>query len=146
MRRAGYIFQLEIHERKVVAVTGSLSERSGEDDHVGTIMVYTLEPCAPCEIVKEALKLLEEDARKQRWRIQIIPAVLEDKKSVGAAYLAGVKHFPTVRLVRDGRVVKSFASVREGWTAQDVASFLRSEIEAETRTIELVGNEVRVAR
>lgn len=57
-----------------------------------------------------------------------------------------MKHFPTVRLVRDRRVVKSFASVREGWTAQDVASFLRSEIETESQTIELVGNEVPVAR
>lgn len=127
-------------------MTASISERSSEDDHVGTIMVYTLQPCAPCEIVKEAMKLLEDDARKQRWKIQIVPAVLADKKSVGAAFLAGVKHFPTVRLVRDGRVIKSFASVREGWTAQDVASFLRSEIETETQTIELIGNEVRVAR
>jgi thioredoxin-like negative regulator of GroEL len=110
------------------------------------MMVYTLDPCAPCEIVKDAVKLLEDDVRKSGWKIRIVPAVLADKKSVGAAYLAGVKHFPTVRLVRDGRVVKSFASVREGWTAQDVASFLRSEIETESRTIELVGNEVRVAR
>lgn len=69
---------------------------------------------------------------------------LGDKKSVGAVYLAGVKHFPTVKLVRDRRVIKTFASVREGWTAQDVACFLRSEIETETQTLELVGNEVLV--
>jgi hypothetical protein len=133
-------------------VTSSLSAPSGQGDRVGTIQVYTLDPCAPCEIVKEAVKLLEDDARKLRWNIQIVPAIGGDKKSLGKAYLAGVKHFPTVRLVRDRRVVKSFASVREGWTAQDVASFLRSEIEAETQaqaqaqTIELVANEARVAR
>ena len=107
-------------------------------------MVYTLQPCAPCEIVKAAVKVLADDARKLGWRIRIVPTSLGDKKSVGAAHLAGVKHFPTVKLVRAGRVVKTFASVREGWTAQDVASFLRSEIETENRTIELVGNEVRL--
>jgi hypothetical protein len=105
-------------------------------------MVFTLQPCAPCEIVKEAVKLLEDDARNLKWKTQIVPTILGDKKSVGAAHLAGVKQFPTVKLVRDRRVIKTFASVREGWTAQDVASFLRSEIETETRTIELVGNEV----
>lgn len=123
-------------------MTESRSEPAREDDDVGIVMVYTLEPCAPCEIVKEAVKLLEDDAGTLGWKIQIVPTILGDKKGVGAALLAGVKHFPTVRLVRDRRIIKAFASVREGWTAQDVASFLRSEIETETRTIELVGNEV----
>lgn len=126
-------------------MTESPSEPFGADDHVGTIMVYTLQPCAPCEIVKEAVKLLEDDARNLRWKIQIVPTILGDKKSVGAVHLAGVKHFPTVKLVRDRRVIKTFASVREGWTAQDVACFLRSEIETESQTIELVGNEVMVS-
>lgn len=113
----------------------SLSGHSGED-RVGTILVYTLDPCAPCEIVKEAAKLLANDARKLRWEIRIVPTIGGDKKGLGKAYLAGVKHFPTVRLVRDRKVVKSFASVREGWTAQDVASFLRSQIEAETSSLD----------
>jgi hypothetical protein len=89
MRRSSHIFQREIRETKAVAVTASTSEHSGEEDHVGTIMVYTLQPCAPCEIVKEAMELLEDDARKLRWKIQIVPAILSDKKSVGAASLAG---------------------------------------------------------
>jgi hypothetical protein len=127
-------------------VTVSTSRPRKGGDHAGTIVVYTLEPCAPCEIVKDAVKLLEGHARKLRWNIDIVATLLGDKKGLGAAYLAGVKHFPTVRLVRGRRVVKSFVSVREGWTAQDVASFLRSAIEAETITIERVGNEVRVAR
>ncbi|HEX8063268.1 MAG TPA: hypothetical protein VF535_08625 [Allosphingosinicella sp.] len=109
-------------------------------------MVYTLQPCPPCEIVKEAVKLLENEARNLRWKIQIVPTILGDKKSLGAAHLAGVKRFPTVKLVRDRRAIKTFASVREGWTAQDVACFLRSEIQTETQTIELVGNAVRGAR
>ncbi|HET9638294.1 MAG TPA: hypothetical protein VFP12_03725 [Allosphingosinicella sp.] len=123
-------------------MTANVSEPFRDDDHVGTIMVYTLQPCAPCEVVKEAVKLLEGEARNLGWKIQIVPAILGDKKSVGAAHLAGVKHFPTVKLVRDRRVVKTFASVRVGWTAQDVASFLRSEMQIESRIIELVGNEV----
>lgn len=76
---SSHIFQREIRETKAVAVTASLCKHSGEGGHVGTIMVYTLQPCAPCEIVKEAMKLLEDDARKLRWNIQIVPAVLEDK-------------------------------------------------------------------
>jgi hypothetical protein len=127
-------------------VTASLSAHPGESDYVGTILVYTLQPCAPCEIVKDAMKLLEDDARKLRWKIQIVPTVAGDKKGLGTVYLAGVRNFPTVKLVRDRKVVKSFASVRDGWTAQDVASFLRSELETETQAIDLVGNEVHVAR
>jgi hypothetical protein len=126
-------------------MTASVSGYSGEDEF-GTVMVYTLEPCAPCEIVKEALKLLDDDARNLGWKIQIVPTISGDKKGIGAAYLAGVRNFPTVKLVRDRRAIKSFVSVREGWTSQDVASFLRSEIEAETKPINMVGNDVRVAR
>ncbi len=127
-------------------MTNSSSGHAGAGDPVGTVMVYTLQPCAPCEIVKEAVKLLEDDARRLGWKIQTVATISGDKKALGAVFLAGVRNFPTVKLVRDRRVVKSFVSVREGWTAQDVASFLRSEIEAESRTVELVGNEAPIAR
>jgi hypothetical protein len=140
------IFQRECRERKAVTVTVSTSEPLLGSDRGGTIVVYTLEPCAPCEIVKDALKLLEGHARKLSWNIEIVPTMLGDKKGLGAAFLAGVKRFPTVRLIRHRRVLKSFVSVMEGWTAQDVASFLRSAIEAETETIELGCNEVPVSR
>jgi hypothetical protein len=124
-------------------VSQATAPQPGRGNPVGTIVVHTLEPCAPCEIVKDAVRLLEGDAAKLGWAIETVPTLLGDKRSVGAAFLAGVKQFPTVRLVRGGRVVKSFVSVREGWGPQDVASFLRSAIEAEAQTIELEINEVR---
>lgn len=122
----------------------SLLGYSGED-FVGVILVYTLQPCDPCEIVKDAVRLLEDDARKSKWKIQIVPTAIGDKKGLGKIYLAGVRNFPTVKLVRDCRVIKSFVSIREGWTAQDVASFLRSEIEAQSEIVNPVGNAVQLA-
>ena len=127
-------------------MTESTSQPLEPDDPAGTVLVYTVDPCAPCEMVKGALKLLDADIRRLGWTIRIVATELSDKKAVGAAFLAGVKQFPTVRLVRDGRVLKSFAGVREGWTPQDVASFLRSAIEAEGANAEPVANEVPAAR
>ena len=127
-------------------MTAGTSEPRQQGDRGGTILVHTLEPCPPCEIVKGALKLLEGDARRLGWDISVVTTVLTDKKSVGAAFLAGVKQFPTVRLVRDRRVLKTFAGVREEWAAQDVAAFLLSAIEAEGETIELVARQGESAR
>ena len=128
-------------------MTGSLSAGRGEgaaDGEVRIIRIYTLTPCEPCEIVKEAATILADDARRLGWKIEIVPTVSGDKKGLGKVFLAGVRQFPTVNLIRGERVVKSYASVREGWSAQDVAAFLRGEISGQAGGAP--SNTVRIAQ
>jgi hypothetical protein len=115
----------------VTASSSTAHSREDSKGDAGIVRIYTLDPCAPCEIVKQAAKILAGDARRLGWTIEIVPTVGGDKKGMDKVLLAGVKHFPTVNLVRGDRVVKSYTSVREGWSGQDVAAFLLSEIEGQ---------------
>ena len=93
------------------------------------VRVYTLQSCAPCEILKHALRLIEDDIQGSGWNLDVIQVSRDDKRSMGAALKAGISHYPTVKFVVNRQVVRSYVSIRDGWTPQDVAQFLKGEID-----------------
>lgn len=92
------------------------------------LRLYSVHDCAPCETVKEALSLIASNVQKRGWEIDIIVTNRDDKRAMGKVLLAGVKYFPTVRLMQDNSITKSFVSIKQGWNVSDIASFLLQEI------------------
>ncbi len=104
--------------------------RSGDGRPSRVIRVYTMQPCAPCDILKQALSDMAREIAESGWIIEKIQVVQGDKKAIGRALKQGVQQFPTLKLVADGVVVKSYVSIKQGWTPLDVADFLRGQLAA----------------
>ena len=98
-------------------------------------VAFCIQECGPCEVAKAAFDLLANDAALAPWEFHVCEPAKGDKKSLGKLFLAGVRHFPTIRIITDGTVRHVFEGLPPRWSGADLAGFLRSRLsEAGTRT------------
>lgn len=93
------------------------------------LLVFSLTGCAPCEVVKHGIAKLEDQDRLGEF--EAIECLIDrhDKKGLGQAFLAGIKTFPTVRIVSEGKLFGSYNTVPEDWTGDQIAHFLEGKLQ-----------------
>jgi hypothetical protein len=87
------------------------------------LLVLGLTDCAPCDILEQALPLLELHRDIALYKARL---ALEDKRVVGKVLLSGIREFPFVELYREGLRVGNKSGLR-AQTAEAAAEELQKQ-------------------
>jgi hypothetical protein len=93
------------------------------DPPANALLVLGLTDCAPCEVLAQALPLLElhPDIAVYKARLE-----LSDKRAVGKVLLSGIRDFPFVELYREGARVGNKSGL-QAQTAEAAAEELQEQ-------------------